>query len=97
MLLPKQGLVAFSAMRNSLFPVLFKSKALRALKETLASSPSDRVSFCTLNLQQNLPFLQPQQVGWAVTFQGCKGLTKSVLRELHKFCFGHCSKPQHNI
>lgn len=81
-LLPKQELVAFSAMRNSLFLSLSR-------RPCLATSPSARVSLCMPSLQQNPPFFQPQQVGWAVTFQCRKGLTKSVLREPLEFCFGH--------
>lgn len=75
----------------------FCSNLRLSRKPCLASSPSARVSLCMPSLQQTLPFLQPQQVGWAVTFQGCKGLTKSVLWELLEFCFGHWSKSQHNI
>lgn len=75
----------------------FCSNLRLSRRSHLASSPSARASLCMPSLQQTLPFLQPQQVGWAVAFQGRKGLTKSVLRELLEFCFGHWSKSQHNI
>lgn len=75
---PSKSLLNFLQWETAFFQ--FCSRLSR--RPCLASSPPARVSLCMPNLQQNLPFLQPQQVGWAVTFQGRKGLTKLVLREL---------------
>lgn len=75
-LLHKEELAAFFLVKNSPFPVSFKPKALK--ESPAPCSPSAWAPLCMPCLQSNQPFLQPQQIGWAFTFQCRKGLTKLV-------------------
>lgn len=43
------------------------------------------------------PFLQPREVGRRLALQGCKSLTKHMLRESLQLRFCHLSKSQHDV
>lgn len=47
--------------------------------------------------KHELPFLQPEQIGWAITFQGSKSLTKLMLWKFLHFLCSHWAKPQNHI